>query len=86
MKITCLGGGGWYFTRPIADFALCEDLHGSEIVLYDIDAERAGLVAKMGRRLSKKAGAGLRFKTAKSLAEAVDGSDFVLCSIGGAGA
>ena len=86
MKIACLGGGGWYFTRPIADFTACEELHGSEIALYDIDAERARLVAKMGRRLSTEAGARLRFKTAKSLAEAVDGSDFLLCSIGGAGA
>ena len=86
MKIACLGGGGWYFTRPLADFAVCEDLHGSEIALYDIDQERARLMARMGRRLSGEAGARLRFKTARSLAEAVDGSDFLLCSIGGAGA
>ena len=52
MKIACLGGGGWYFTRPIADFAACEELQGSEIALYDIDEERARLVARMGRRLS----------------------------------
>ncbi len=86
MKIACLGGGGWYFARPIADFALCEDIHGSEIALYDIDRDRAELMVKMGRRLSRQAGARLRFKNAQSLAEAVDGSDFVLCSIGGAGA
>ena len=85
MKIACIGAGGWYFTRPISDFALCEEIHGSEIVLYDIDRERAELMAKMGRRLSRQAGARLRFKNAKSLAEAVDGSDFVLCSIGGIG-
>jgi len=86
MKIACIGAGGWYFIRPISDFALCEDIHGSEIALYDIDRDRAELVGKMGRRLSRAAGARLRFKIARSLAEAVDGSDFVLCSIGGAGA
>lgn len=86
MKIACLGGGGWYFTRPISDFAVCKDIRGSEIVLYDIDRDRAGLMAKMGRRLSRQAGARLRFKNATTLVEAIDGSDFVLTSIGGTGA
>jgi len=86
MMIACLGGGGWYFTRPIADFAICDDIHGSEIALYDIDRDRAELMAKTGRRLSREAGARLRFKNAQSLAEAINGSDFILCSIGGAGA
>ena len=36
MKIACLGGGGWYFTRPIADFALAPELHGSQIALYNV--------------------------------------------------
>lgn len=40
MKIARLGAGGGYFTRPISDFALCEDLHGCEISLYDIDRDR----------------------------------------------
>ena len=55
MKIACLGGGGLYFVRPVADFALCEEMHGSTIVLYDIDRDRAGLIAKMGRRFSRTA-------------------------------
>ena len=83
MKIALLGGGGWYFARPIADLAASEELRGSEISLYDIDAQRADLMARMGRRLSREAGAGLRFTVARSLAQAVDGSDFLLCSIGG---
>jgi alpha-galactosidase len=86
MKIALLGGGGLYFSRPIADFAASKQLHGAEIALYDIDAERAELMATMGSRLSREAGAGLRLAVARSLAEAVDGSDFLLCSIGGAGA
>ena len=85
MKIACLGGGGLYFTRPIGDFALSEDFGGSEVALYDIDRDRAELMARMGRRLAREAGSRMRMTKAKGLAEAVDGSDFVLCSIGGIG-
>ena len=86
LKIACIGGAGWYFTRPIADFCLCRELHGSEIALFDIDNDRARLMARMGERLSCEAGADLRFTVAAGLAEAVEGADFVLASVGGAGA
>ncbi|NCO36243.1 MAG: hypothetical protein AUJ92_17450 [Armatimonadetes bacterium CG2_30_59_28] len=86
MKILCVGGAGWYFARPIADFCVCEDLRGSEVAIYDIDRDRGQLMAGMGERLSETAEANLRFTVPASLAEAVDGSDFVLASIGGAGA
>ena len=86
MKISCLGGGGLYFVRPLADFALTAEMRGSTIVLYDIDHERAELMAKTARRFSRETGARLRLRVAKNLTEAVDGSDFVLTSIGGAGA
>lgn len=85
MKIACLGGGGLYFTHPIGDFTACKEIHGSEIALYDLDRDRAELMAGMGRRLSRATGARLRFTNAKSLAAAVAGSDFVLASIGGIG-
>ncbi len=85
MKIACLGGGGLYFTLPIKDFVVCEDIYGSEIAIYDIDSDRAQLMMEMGQRLSREAGAELHFRNSTSLAEAVDGSDFVLCSIGGVG-
>jgi alpha-galactosidase len=86
VKIACLGGGGLYFARPLGDIAVCPDLHGSEIALYDIDHERSALMADLARRFSAKAGAGLRVVVAKTLAEAVDGCDVALASIGGAGA
>ena len=50
MKIACLGAGGLYFTRPLGDIAVCEDLHGSDVALYDIDADRARLMADRARR------------------------------------
>ncbi len=86
MKIACLGGGGLYFARPLGDIAVCPDLHGSEIALYDIDRDRAALMAALGERFSAEAGAGLRMVVARTLAEAVDGCDVALASIGGAGA
>ncbi len=50
-KIYCLGGGSLYFPRVLADLALEQDLGGSEIVLYDIDVEKADLMADLGRRV-----------------------------------
>ena len=49
-KIACLGGGSLYFPRVLADLALEEELAGSEVVLYDIDAdpwERSDLSMKL---------------------------------------
>jgi len=86
MKIACLGGGGLYFSRPLGDIAVCPDLHGSEIALYDIDADRAALMADLARRFSTRAGAGLRVSVARTLTAAVEGCGIALASIGGAGA
>lgn len=86
MKISCLGGAGYYFLRPIVDFCLCKDLHGSTVTIYDLDHERSQLMAETGKRLSQQANARLKFVVAKTLKSAVAGSDFVLTSIGGAGA
>ena len=85
MKISCIGAGGRYFARPLGDFAISEDIHGSQIALYDLDFERAEIMAKLARRFSSEAGADLEISVGQSLAEAVEGSDFVLASIGGAG-
>jgi len=85
MKIACIGAGGLYFSRPLGDFAICQDLHGSDVALYDLDEERAEIMAGLARRFSDEAGAGLQVSVSKSLSEAVDGTDFVLASIGGAG-
>ena len=85
-KITCLGAGSFYFLRAIPDLLLSPELAGSELVLYDIDAEKAERMAAMGRRLAPRAGTGFRVRAATELADAVDGADFALSSIGGSGA
>ncbi len=85
-KIVCLGGGSLYFRRALKDLPLDEGLAGSEVVLYDIDHEKADRMAAMGRRLAGKTSTGLSVRAAKELADAVDGADFAISSIGGSGA
>ena len=85
-KIVCLGGGSLYFRRALPDLILHEDLSGSEIVLYDIDAEKAERMAAMGRRLASRAGTNFTLRSSADAADAVDGADFAISSIGGCGA
>ncbi|MCD6364864.1 MAG: hypothetical protein J7M14_03225, partial [Planctomycetes bacterium] len=81
-----LGGGSLYFKSCLGDLVLGEDLGGSEIVLYDIDGEKVELMAGVGRRLAQEAGTGYRVRSTVDLADAVDGADFAISSIGGSGA
>jgi len=85
-KIACLGGGSLYFPRVVADLALAEELSGSELVLYDIDADKVERMAAMGRRLAEQSGADLRVRSTGDADDAIDGADFAISSIGGSGA
>lgn len=85
-KITGLGGGSLYFRRALADLVMREDLAGTEIVLYDIDGEKVERMAALGRRLAEEAGKGFEVRSTTDLADAVDGADFAVSSIGGSGA
>lgn len=60
MKIACIGAGGFCFQRVLGDIACCRDLHGSDLALYDIDRDRCILMAEVGRRFSREAGAQCR--------------------------
>lgn len=84
-KIACLGGGSLYFTRALPDLAVTQGLAGSEVVLYDIDLEKAQRMARHGARLASGSGTGLKVRACETLAEALDGADFVITSIGGVG-
>ena len=84
-KIVCLGAGSFYFPRALGDFAITPGLAGSEITLYDLDVEKAELMASLGKRLAEMSGTGLRVRACADLAEAVDGADFAVSSIGGSG-
>ncbi len=84
-KIVCLGAGSYYFPRALGDIALTEGLAGSEVTLYDIDFEKAQLMAKLGKRFARETGTRVKMRACESLAEAVDGADFAVSSIGGSG-
>jgi alpha-galactosidase len=84
-KIVCLGGGSRYFIRALGDIAVAVGLAGSEIIIYDIDREKAEIMAQYGTRLAKESGLGMTVRVSKTLADAVDGADFAVSSIGGAG-
>ncbi|MBT6143999.1 MAG: hypothetical protein HOH74_01140 [Gemmatimonadetes bacterium] len=85
-KIACLGGGSLYFPRVLADLALAPELAGSEVVLYDIDTEKAQLMAATGQRLALQSATGLRVRAADDLDDTLDGAGFAVSSIGGSGA
>lgn len=86
LKIACLGGGSLYFPRALGDLAWRKDLSGSEIVLYDLDGEKAERMAEKGRDYARQTGACLNIRAGVSLGEALDAADFVVTSIGGSGA
>jgi alpha-galactosidase/6-phospho-beta-glucosidase family protein len=85
-KIACLGGGSLYFPRALGDLVKRRDLEGSRIVLYDLDAGKAALMAALGRRLAREAGTRFLLSATSDLAETLDGADFAISSIGGSGA
>ena len=85
-KIACLGAGSLYFRRAIADLVVSTDLAGSELVLYDLVKEKADRMAAMGQRLAREAGTGFKVRATSRLADAADGADFAVTSIGGSGA
>lgn len=85
-KIVCLGGGSLYFLRAIPDLLVNERLANSEIVLYDIDLAKVQVMARRHAELAEKAGTGCHVRGTDDLADALDGADFAISSIGGSGA
>ena len=81
-KITLIGAGSRYFEFVMAEIATTESLAGSELMLYDINRARMGLMEKVGRRILEKTGASLAIRSTTQLARALDGADFAISSIG----
>lgn len=86
IKIVGLGGGSLYFTYFLPELPLVKGLAGSEVVLYDLDVEKATRMAAMGQRLADAVGTRLTIRAAATLEDALDGADFAVSSIGGSGA
>lgn len=81
-KIAFLGGGG--VRTPLVAFGINESLaalDAEELVLYDIDRERAEMSARLSREVVRRDGGSLRIRVAGSPEEAVEDSSFVLNSV-----
>lgn len=81
-KIAFLGGGG--IRTPLVAFGINESakkLDAEELVLYDIDAERVEMIARLCREVIRRDAGSLRVSVARTPEEAVDGASFVLNSV-----
>lgn len=81
-KFTLIGGGG--VRTPLVTFGVneaAEALGAGELVLWDPDAERQGIMAAMGRAIVRAEGGTLSVREASSIEDAVEGADFVMHSI-----
>jgi alpha-galactosidase/6-phospho-beta-glucosidase family protein len=81
LKIGYVGGGSqnWAHTL-INDLAKCTDLSG-EVALYDVRPEPAERNAELGNRVSERSDtADWTYRFEETLADALDGADFVVCS------
>jgi 6-phospho-beta-glucosidase len=81
-KVTLIGGGG--VRSPLVIFGVNESsrhLGVDEMVLYDLDAERAKAMCELGKALVAREGGALRLRASSNIADAVEGADFVLTAI-----
>ncbi|MHB9024397.1 MAG: family 4 glycosyl hydrolase [Armatimonadota bacterium] len=85
-KIALIGGGALRTLGVICDWAgQGEVAEGSEIVIMDLDARRAGVVRRLAERMPELRGRDIRVSDTTSLKSALDGADFVvnLIRVGG---
>ena len=78
-KIVCLGAGSLYFLRALPDLMLCEDLAGSEIVLYDIDGEKVQRMGNKAGQLAELAGTRFKIRSPTDMCDAIEDADFAIC-------
>lgn len=85
-KIVLIGGGSVQWTPELVnDMALTPALHGSELVLHDIDSHALQMMLPVVRRIIGQLGAGITVHATLDRREALQGANFViLCvAIGG---
>jgi 6-phospho-beta-glucosidase len=81
-KVTIIGGGG--VRTPLVIYGLAQaqpTVQIGELHLYDVDAERAETIARLGREVLHRCGAHFEIRVTSKLEEAAGGADFVLSSI-----
>jgi 6-phospho-beta-glucosidase len=81
-KIAIIGGGGLRTPLVIQALARAQrELEVAELALFDIDPDRAEIMARMGRQIVANLGADYRIAVCPKLEDAVGGADFILNSI-----
>lgn len=81
-KVALIGGGG--VRTPLVIFGINESsrhLGVDELVLYDLDVERARVMCALGEALVAREGGRLKLRVATDLSDAVAGAAFVLTAI-----
>ena len=82
MKIALLGAGSHFFESVFLELGQTPELHGAEVVLFDIDTERMLLIDQVGRRISDHYKADFRISMVADLPRALAGADIAIASIG----
>jgi alpha-galactosidase/6-phospho-beta-glucosidase family protein len=85
-SITIVGGGSTHWTpRLLVDFVNHESLQDGEVVLMDVDEATLPPMLEVARHVVAGRGTGLRVRATTSLADALDGAEFVVTafSVGG---
>jgi alpha-galactosidase len=81
-RITFIGAGSFGFTRGLVrDLLTFPLLRDATLVLMDVDSERLDFADKSVRRIVELGGYPARVETTMDRAEALKGSDVVLCTI-----
>ena len=82
MKIALLGAGSHFFESVFLELGQTPELHGAEVVLFDIDAARMRLIDQVGRRISDHYKADFRIAVVTELSRALEGAEIAIASIG----
>jgi len=81
-KVVLIGAASASFgPAMIADAVLTPELHGSTLVLVDIDGEHLAIMAAFAQRLNEALGANLRIEHTADRKEALPGAEFVITSV-----
>jgi len=82
VKITLVGAGSSVFGyNSVLDAVNIVDLHGSELVLHDIDGGRLDTMTGLVERMNDDVGANMEISKTLDQRDALDGADYVLMAI-----
>jgi alpha-galactosidase len=82
VKISVIGAGSVAFSGSlIRDLCVTKSLWGSTVTLMDIDKDRLSLVYGLAKRYASETKADIQFKETTNRRKALEGADFVVCSV-----